>query len=252
MRILKYDGSFAGFLCTIQHSLDMNLAECTFSISSEDDTNLFDEKIVIDTDINTSKKIWNLIKSKVDNLILRQFYVVFLSEDKLAIMACFKTILKVLQCGKNILNNFSDEDIIVFHQMIRKVEREKHRMMAFVRFKKSTDGVYFSTIEPDYNVLPLIAKFFKYRYADQPWLIYDIKRKYGLSYDLTQVVEIQLLATSAENSILPAIQLVNDEDLYNKLWRDYYNSTNIESRRNLKLHIKNVPKRYWKYLIEKG
>ena len=42
-------------------------------------------------------------------------------------------------------------------------------------------------VQPDFNVLPLIEKHFRERYADQRWLIYDVRRKYGLYYDLQTV-----------------------------------------------------------------
>ncbi|RZL34744.1 MAG: DUF4130 domain-containing protein, partial [Pedobacter sp.] len=46
-------------------------------------------------------------------------------------------------------------------------------------------------------------------------------------------------------------QLNEKEELYTHLWKDYFKSTNIESRKNTKLHVQHVPKRYWKYLTEK-
>ena len=41
--------------------------------------------------------------------------------------------------------------------------------------------------DPDFNVLPLIRKHFLKRYADQQWIIYDLKRDYGLYYNLHKV-----------------------------------------------------------------
>ena len=60
-------------------------------------------------------------------------------------------------------------------------------MEAFVRFKKTTDGLFLSLVRPDFNVLPLIQPHFKRRYQDQRWLIYDEQRKYGLYYDLHEI-----------------------------------------------------------------
>ena len=57
-------------------------------------------------------------------------------------------------------------------------------MEAFVRFQLTKDGLYYCIIQPDYNVLPLISNHFEKRYADQRWLIYDSRRKYGIYYDL--------------------------------------------------------------------
>ena len=50
-----------------------------------------------------------------------------------------------------------------------------------------------------------------------------------------------------------ALQTIYDEqeDLYQSLWQTYFDSVNIKARKNMKLHIQHMPKRYWKYLIEK-
>lgn len=137
-------------------------------------------------------------------------------------------------------------------QTLKKVSRERHRMKAFIRFEKATDGLYFSIIEPDFNVLPIIITFFKKRYADQRWLIYDVKRKYGMMYDLQSVTEVTLTDTAHLQTDITSIGLDETDELYQTLWKRYYNSTNIKERKNMKLHLQHVPKRYWKYLTEKN
>ncbi|MGK4566274.1 DUF4130 domain-containing protein [Flavobacterium sp. 3HN19-14] len=52
-------------------------------------------------------------------------------------------------------------------------------------------------------------------------------------------------------SYLPENTLRDKEGLYALLWNDYFKSTNIPARKNMKLHLQHVPKRYWKYLTEK-
>ena len=137
-------------------------------------------------------------------------------------------------------------------QTARKVEREKHRMEAFIRFQQTADGMYYCGIDPDFNVLPLIMQHFKNRYADQQWIIYDLKRHYGLYYDLHKVEEIHMDEAAIKTAYKPAGHLLSEqESLYATLWKDYFNSTNIKSRKNTKLHVRHVPKRYWKYLTEK-
>jgi len=138
-------------------------------------------------------------------------------------------------------------------KMDKSVNREKHRMKAFIRFEKTVDGIFYAPIEPDYNVLPLIAGFFKNRYADQQWIIYDLKRKYGLHYNLKTVQEVTFDFVEMKNSTsyLAGDLLDEKEELYGLLWKDYFKSTNIPARKNMKLHLQHVPKRYWKYLTEK-
>ena len=131
------------------------------------------------------------------------------------------------------------------------MEREKHRMEAFIRFQKTADGLFYCGIDPDFNVIPLLANHFKNRYTDQQWIIYDIKRHYGIFYNLHTVEEIQmdidinLLKKSNQH------MLDEQEALYADLWKNYFKSTNIVARKNTKLHTQHVPKRYWKYLTEK-
>ncbi|RZK18389.1 MAG: DUF4130 domain-containing protein, partial [Pedobacter sp.] len=125
-------------------------------------------------------------------------------------------------------------------------------MEAFIRFQKTGDGMFYASIDPDFNVLPLISNHFKNRYADQEWIIYDLKRKYGLHYNLKTVEEITIDFTSTVNQKTPASIFMDEkEELYSLLWKDYFKSANIVARKNTKLHVKHVPKRYWKYLTEK-
>jgi probable DNA metabolism protein len=112
--------------------------------------------------------------------------------------------------------------------------------------------LYYAICQPDFNVLPLIKTHFKERYADQCWLIYDNRRKYGLYYNLKEVETVQLSFSEGSNSG-KNIGLVLDEkeELYQQLWQQYFQSVNIVARKNLKLHIQHMPKRYWKFLPEK-
>ncbi len=124
-------------------------------------------------------------------------------------------------------------------------------MEAFIRFQKLSDGTFYAAIEPDFNVLPLLIKHFRDRYADQKWLIYDLKRKYGIYYDLDKVEYMEVeFSTDGDKSKLPEIYF-GDEQLYQHLWKNYFNSVNIPSRKNLKLHLRHIPKRYWRHLTEK-
>ena len=45
--------------------------------------------------------------------------------------------------------------------------------------------------------------------------------------------------------------LDENEELYQKLWQQYFNSVNIAARKNMKLHIQHMPRRYWRHLVEK-
>ena len=144
---------------------------------------------------------------------------------------------------------YGNPAVLKVSQVSKMVHREKHRMEAFIRFRLTNNGIYYAHIEPDFNVIPLIASHFKKRYADQRWLIYDLKRKYGIYYNVETVEEITI--EFANSSTADELMFCEAEEEYQTLWKDYFKHVNIESRKNTKLHLQHVPKRYWKHLTEK-
>ncbi|RZL32145.1 MAG: DUF4130 domain-containing protein, partial [Pedobacter sp.] len=147
---------------------------------------------------------------------------------------------------------FSNADVLLVQQTSRKVHREKHRMEAFVRFQLSKDGLYYCIIQPDFNVLPLITNHFEKRYADQRWLIYDSRRHYGIYYDLEKITEVSMNFSDDLHNKENLKEIIDEkEELYQTLWRQYFSSVNIVARKNMKLHIQHMPKRYWRWLTEK-
>ncbi len=55
--------------------------------------------------------------------------------------------------------------------------------MQFVRFKEIAPLSFYSKIEPDYNILPLIIDHFTERFSDQDFIIHDLNREIALVYD---------------------------------------------------------------------
>jgi len=247
--ILLYDGSFDGLLSAIYYVYDCKLQSVT--IQREDKPRpMFGSVVRIDTEEKKAQRVWKAIRKKSKNS--QSFYYTFLSErgDMERILLAYAR--HVFDSGKNIAGDYGNEAVLQVAKIAKSVGREKHRMEAFVRFRLTKDNIYFATIEPDFNVLPIILKHFKSRYADQQWIIYDLKRKYGIRYDLERVEEIEF---NFENNFNPTetseLIFAPEEMEFQKLWKNYFKSTNIKSRKNMKLHIRHVPKRYWKYLSEK-
>ncbi len=180
-------------------------------------------------------------------------YFAFLSEEPGIEMILYRYIRKAIGNKDFSAGDYGDSVILKVSQTAKMVSREKHRMEAFVRFMLIKDEIYFSHIAPDFNVLPLILSHFESRYADQKWIIYDLKRKYGLFYDLNSTQYISLdLSEKLNNGILdPYVYAASEKD-FQVLWQKYFKSVNIASRKNTKLHLQHVPKRYWKYLSEKS
>lgn len=126
-------------------------------------------------------------------------------------------------------------------------------MIEFIRFQKAEDSTFFGAMEPLYNVLPLVVGHFKDRFADQKWLIYDLKRAYGCYYDLQEVREVRFdrMEEHLLSGILNDKLMAEDEKLFQNLWKAYFKAIAIKERINPRLHKQHMPVRFWKYLTEK-
>ncbi|QCX00007.1 DNA metabolism protein [Aggregatimonas sangjinii] len=250
-RILIYDGSFNGFLTSVFKAFDEKIVVSDIQSNAISQSGLFSETETVFTQMDLAKRVWNGIQRK-SNLAIKNIYFAFLSGQKGIELQLYRYILKLFAKKQSIATDYADEIVMKISQLAKSVGREKHRMEAFVRFQLTQDGIYFANIEPDFDVLPLISKHFRSRYADQQWIIYDVKRKYGLFYNMESVEIVTLdLEEVYTNSIQKNKAFTNEEYDYQDLWNDYFKSTNIKSRINKKLHTQHVPKRYWKYLSEK-
>ncbi len=252
--LLRYDGTFDGFLSCIFEVYDRKLANFSIVRMQHYHPSLLCEAIDIGTDPTKAARVWSGLHKHLSRTKCHEIYKSFLSELPQIEQVLSDFIRHAFASKGKIENDIGHPAVLAVSQIAHKVHREKHRMEAFVRFQRTKDGLYFASIIPDFNVLPLIVSHFRDRYADQDWLIFDRKRKYGAQYDCKsrKVSEVLIdLADEAQGEFLPA-HLVHDEEIeYQKLWKGYFHSVNIGSRKNQKLHVRHVPTRYWRYLTEK-
>jgi len=252
MNIVIYDGSFEGLMTAIYEIYEYKIKQPDIVNSNTQTGILFGSIHKVQTNKDKTVRVFKKLKDKLTPNAFSQLYKVFLSEERDIENVIYRYIAYILSSKLAVENDYSHTDVLILQQINRKVHREKHRMEAFVRFQLTKDQLYYCLIQPEYNVLPLVSKHFKNRYADQRWLIYDSRRKYGLYYDLNTVEEVQLNFKTDMNDT-NAVKSICDEkeELYQQLWCTYFSSVNIAARRNMKLHIQHMPKRYWRYLTEK-
>jgi probable DNA metabolism protein len=257
MLIYLFDGSFGGLLNCIFRAYQFKDRQVTVTTQQHYQPRMFDDTVEICTDEARAQRVWAALCRKISSSSQRSFYRCYLSEQAAAFQALFDYAHYVFDHARAVDLDYGHPAVLAVSQFAKQVGREKHRVEAFVRFKKTAEGIFFASINPDFNVLPLAARHFRLRYADQRWLIYDDVRKYGIYYDLQQVQEVSLNLAQAgqvlDQYALSKTSMTLDakEALYDQLWRDYFKSTNIVARQNIKLHVQSMPKRYWAYLNEK-
>ena len=252
-RDYTYDGTFEGLLTVLFTVYDWRAAPNSIQPEAAAQTGLFAQPAHRETDETLAARVWEGLLKTMDSEARARLYHVFLSEDAERELLIFRYVDLTLRAGRDISDNYANADVRRVQRLAQQMFREKHRMEAFVRFEKTSDELFHATIEPDFDVLPLIAAHFTKRYADQRWLIYDRRRHYGLYYDLTRtdVVQFEVDRPGMKATDLAATVLDEREPLFKVLWQAYFDHVNIPERKNLKLHRRHIPLRYWKYLSEK-
>lgn len=253
MVLFIYDKTFEGLLTAVFDAYFRKTFPDELIVQGDPLPLFYNEVVTIYTDENKANRVWKGLQRKISKSALSCLTVSWLSELPGVDMLLFRYIRKAIDAPRSIELNFGDADVLEISKIWKKVTQERHRILQFTRFQKTSDDTFFAAFEPLYNVLPLTTTHFKNRFADQKWLIYDVKREYGYYYNLIEVTEVRfeekgmhLITGSLSEEMMSA-----DENLFQQLWKQYFHSITIKERFNPKLHRQNMPVRFWKYLIEK-
>lgn len=251
--VLVFDGSFEGWLSAVFYAYEHKLVRTPLLIKAAYDhvDSFLDEVLMVANDADKAARVLTRLQ---EMLSVRDVIWAFLSEDPMVYTHLFRVVVYQLDNPhRRVMANFAHPDVQAVQACIKKVGRERHRMQAFVRFEDTVQGVYFAKVNPDFNVLPLIGDFFAKRFADQSWLIFDVVRGYGIFYDhhdpkagVQEIVDIDETMLTDHHAFHS-----DKEPIYQRLWQAYFRHVTIKERINPKHHIAQMPRRYWRYLVEK-
>ncbi|MEO8629515.1 MAG: TIGR03915 family putative DNA repair protein, partial [Betaproteobacteria bacterium] len=143
---------------------------------------------------------------------------------------------------RRLLEIAADDDVRELSMMLKAVNRDCHKMKAFVRFREVADAAgesrYVAWFEPEHHILQRAAPFFVDRFASMHWTI--VTPEGAAQWDLTRLWFLDDVAAIA----LPA------SDEKETLWRAYYGSIFNPARLKQRTMQREMPKRYWKNLPE--
>lgn len=284
MAVFRYDKTFEGLLTVVFDAYARRVWPDALLAGGEPAPLFTGEDHTVVTDPEKSDRVWRALLKKLPKDVCNMLVMGWLSEEPGVDMMLARYMRRVFgrnaggekkdaACNLKVYTDFSDPDILRIKQLALKVSREREHLMQFTRFQKGADGsgaadtadpdgrtdprnpsgqpTYFAPVSPRYNALPLAIPYFRDRFRDQRWLIYDIKRHYGYYYDLETVTEITMEddAHLAGGALDPAM-LAEDEKLFQDMWRKYIDSMAIRERINPRLQRQHMPRRFWPMLTE--
>ena len=145
---------------------------------------------------------------------------------------------------RHLLRQATDDDVHDLEKMAKDVRRDRHKMTAFVRFRKVGEHAetgreqFVAWFEPSHLIVDLVGPFFAKRFAGMDWSI--------LTPDKCLHWDGNRLQTTPGVSKAEA----PDADALDDLWRGYYKSIFNPARLKVQAMQAEMPKKYWKNLPE--
>ena len=237
-----YDGSFFGLLtivfdCYVQKTIPLKIIP-----ENEYETNLLDHIQCIQTDEEKANRIFHGVIQKSYDILFFAYHA-FLNHKKEKELPILKYLLDAFLIGQDILTMFSVPHIFFVHNLERNTLFEAHRLKGLVRFIDAGNNLFYASIHPDNNVVEIVGKHFIKRLPTQNFILHDKNRNIAFVYNCkdSSIVEFPDNLT---------ITISKNEKSYQELWKLFYNTISIKERKNDRLRMQFMPKKYWKDLIE--
>ena len=243
--ILRYDGTFAGFLTSVSLARERGLEPEAIADREPEQQGLFAAVESVATSRNRADELYRLIRRTLPPGATQTLRYAFQSCEPGREILLFRYIQLGLATGAQFGAMLAHEAVIPVWKLARAVGREAHRYKGLVRFRQVEGDVWYAAIEPDHHILPLIAPHFAARFADQRWIIHDQRRGEAVAFDPRHQkwAETPLEVTGT----LPCTA---GEEFFRELWQRYFHRLAIAECLNPKLQRQNLPRKHRRHLPE--
>lgn len=238
-----YDGTFDGLLTCIYEAYYRRENPDDIVPMDKLEENFLIQRYHILTDKDKSSKVYKAIEEKISLMALRRVFYAYLSELPRSGAIILNYLRIGFKMGRDVDNDLSNNAVLNMDKINHKVSMERHRFLGLLRFKMLENEVLYATLEPEYNIVGLIAPHFANRMSNENWIIHDLKRNVAAFYNKNEWIIRDFFM---EDNLL----LHEEEEDYEDMWKAYYKHMAIESRKNLKLKKNYMPMKYWKHLVE--
>ena len=169
--------------------------------------------------------------------------------DRFALL--YRVLWRLTGAEPDLLSRASDPDVHRLHRLGRAVSRERHKMHAFVRFRRTPGAEpehYGAWFEPEHHTLRLASGFFVRRFANMHWSIATPAESahwngHALSFGRGGAPRVR--RSQGEHRGTHA-----EEEAMESLWRTYFASTFNPARLRVNAMRSEMPVKYWKNLPE--
>ena len=243
-----YDGTWDGFMCLVYRIAEDEAVPDAILRPSDAELGLLFDIVTIENNLGIAQATENALRKRISGRMLTYAWFALLSCDLIGgrnvDMALWRVLADIWKWGKKKEFDLADESIGVVRKAAHRTGHEYNRFLGVVRFR-DLGGLFYAELEPDCDVLTLLADHFSARLADQGWILHDLRRKKAAVYNMKTWVVADM------PPLVPALaENIEKDDAYQNLWREFYRSTTTTQRLNYKTQRGHMPKKYWKHLTE--
>ncbi|UPG89583.1 UdgX family uracil-DNA binding protein [Luteibacter aegosomaticola] len=153
----------------------------------------------------------------------------------------YRMLWRLAHGEKGLLAIATDDDVSWAHTCVKQVNRDMHKMKAFVRFREvavDEGTVYVAWFEPEHDIVTRVAPFFVRRFTGMRWSLLTPSRT--AHWDGEKLS----FGAGASRADAPSGDALED------LWRTYYSSIFNPARLKVDAMKREMPVKYWKNLPE--
>lgn len=235
MSIFIYDNSFTGLVCAIKAAASDAAAEITLEAPAQDD--LFTSAVEVEASAGDCAAFLRKLDGLAGEGTAENIKLCWLwhgpEKEKMLLTYARMAFSK----GRNLNELLADPAVAKVQKAAAAVLREGHRFKGFLRFSELGDRTLYARMEPDHNILPLIAGHFRRRMAASDWVIHDVKRKMAALYFGGKLRLAELAGEAAPPRSETDRQVTG-------LWRAFFEAVAIKERTNPRAQRGGVPLKY--------
>lgn len=249
MKITKFflcEDNIEGIFTAIYNAWDSGYGHDNIRIAVQNsnvdmELELFSEYIEVETDDKKAEKVADSIGRKISENTFDMVCKAAWSHEPDKGDVIYRFLILGFHMGDKVINFHISEVVIKMFNMNRNVSNEAHNFLGFLRFSEIKNSILVSKINPQNDILRLIAPHFSERLNNENFIIYDERRKTaivhrsGYPWIFTYADELDVDKLS---------NLSEQEEEFRALWQTFFNTIGIKERKNQRLQNNLLPKRF--------
>lgn len=249
-----YDGSFDGLLTAVFDAYSEKILPSKIVSEEAFQTEMFEENRFIVSDTEKSARVLKGVLRELGSSGVEDLKMAACSGQEDKGIVIFNYLRAVFKFGKKVESMYNLSQVMDYVTLVQRVGYEIERCKGFIRFRELKNGILYAEYEPDNDITEYLMSYFSKRNNDDLFIIRDVKRDiFGLFNREEYIVDKWAVAREDDSESLAEVRqnFYSDADIiFADLWKQYYKTVAIASRKNERLRRQYMPRRYWKYLIE--